>query len=148
MLQRFGGAWWVLQWHSSDAGEAIRITLDQIHDRFVIKFGPGFATLAIELVTDAGGVGFHRRDADVAFGHDFEAIGHFGHAWIGVEPVAFGELDLQGIVVGVLRRKIPDAESFAVVFDLIDQLHRNVMMMDVDGTGRALGHRCGRCAAS
>jgi hypothetical protein len=33
-------------------------------------------------------------------------------------------LDLQGIVFGALRREVFDAEGFAVLFNLIDQLHR------------------------
>src|SRR6185436_4181997 len=99
------------------------------------EIGPGFAATAVELIADTGGVHFHRGNANMALGHSIETVIYFRHAWVGVEPITFGKLDLQRIVFGVLRRKVFDAERFAILFDFLDQLQRNVMMMNIDGAG-------------
>jgi hypothetical protein len=101
------------------------------------SFRPCFAAVAVELVADAGRVHLDRGDTDVTLGHDVEAIIDFRHPRVRVEPVAIGKSDLERIVFGVLGRKVFNAERFAIVFDLVDKLQRNVMMMNVDGAQTA-----------
>lgn len=84
--------------------EAVWVVPHQVHDSFVVKLRPGLAALAVEFVADAGGVDFHRGDADLAFGHGVEPVIHFRHAWIGTEQIALGEANLQRIALGVLGR--------------------------------------------
>jgi hypothetical protein len=42
-VQRYGG----------DAGEAVGMALDQIHDRFVVEFRPCLAAIGVELISMA-----------------------------------------------------------------------------------------------
>src|SRR5919109_684785 len=88
---------------------------------------------AVKLVTDAGGVHFDGSNSDIAFGHYVQTVIDFRHARIGSQAIALGELNLEWVVFRVFRRKVFDAEGFAITFDLIDQLQWNVMMMNVDG---------------
>jgi len=61
------------------------------------------------------------------------------HAGSG-SAVAFGKLDLQWISLSVFGGKYR-RKRFAVAFDLIDELQRNVMMMNVDGGCRGAARR-------
>jgi len=78
-------------------------------------------------------VHFHTGNADVSFCHYFEAVVDLRHARIRPEATALGKLNLEGIVFGVLRRKVFHAKRFAMGFNFLDQLQWNVMMMNVDG---------------
>src|SRR5215510_6514459 len=107
---------------------------------------------AVQLVADAGSVDFHRCDTDIALGHHLEAIIDLSHPWIGIEAVALWKSDLERIVLGILWRKVFDSERLTVAFNLVDQLRRNVMMMNVDGgsnSARGLSRRLhpGVCTA-
>src|SRR5262249_46247819 len=99
-----------------------------------------FATVAVQLIADAGRVDFHRCDTNIALGHHVEATINLSHAWIRIEAVALWKSDLERIVLSILLRKVFDSERVTVAFNLVDQLRRNVMMMNVDGrSGSARG---------
>ena len=83
---------------------------------------------------------FHHGDANIALGHGVETIRHFCHPRIRPESPASRKLNLIRIVFGLLRRKVLDAaERFTMLFDLVDQFRRKVMMVNIDGAGGPAG---------
>src|SRR5262245_33644680 len=94
---------------------------------------------AVQLVADAGSMDLHCCDTDIALGHHVEAIIDLCHAGIRIEPIALWKLDLERIVLGIFWWKVFDAERLTVAFNLVDQLRRNVMMMNVDGRSDPAG---------
>jgi hypothetical protein len=51
----------------------------------------------------------------------------------GRKRLPLGELNLERIVFSVFRREVFHAKRFAVRFYFLDQLERNVVVMNVDG---------------
>lgn len=76
---------------------------------------------------------FDCGDGNMALCHRFEGVGDLSHARIGIQPVAVGKSDLERVILRGFRRKIFYTERFAVAFNFVDQLRRNVMVMNIDG---------------
>src|SRR5262245_50506922 len=74
VLENFGGADSVLQWHGSNADETVRMARDQLSDSFIVSAAPAFALFASEPVTQGRGMGFQSSDSQLVLLHHLESL--------------------------------------------------------------------------
>src|SRR5262245_20669119 len=91
VLEDFGGADSVLQWHRSDADETVRMARDQLFDSFIVDAAPTLALFARETVTQGRRMSFQSSDSQLVLLHHLESLVDSGELTLEHELWTAGE---------------------------------------------------------